>query len=103
MPDNPFGMHQFVADTRRYARILWGACDALDEPRALGPVHEIAAQTSVLDGRATPADDSRDWLFRSPAAIPSSYPRPSPARQNAFRRLFAMRSWPQCTAACTNV
>ena len=26
-------------------------------------MHEIAAQTSVLDGRTAPADESRDWLF----------------------------------------
>src|SRR5271168_398220 len=32
-------VEQFIADTRRHARILWGACDALDTPRALGPVH----------------------------------------------------------------
>jgi DNA-binding CsgD family transcriptional regulator len=56
-------VEQFVADTRRHARILWGACDALDTPRALGPVHEIAAQTPVLDGLTTAADASRDWLF----------------------------------------
>ncbi len=56
-------VEQFVTDTRRHARILWGACDALDTPRALGPVHEIAAQTSVLDGRAALPDESRDWLF----------------------------------------
>jgi DNA-binding CsgD family transcriptional regulator len=56
-------VEQFVADTRRHARVLWGACDALDTPRALGPVHEIAAQTSILDGRPAPADESRDWLF----------------------------------------
>ena len=56
-------VEQFVADTRRDARVLWGACDALDTPRALGPVHEIAAQTSILDGRSAPADESRDWLF----------------------------------------
>jgi DNA-binding CsgD family transcriptional regulator/tetratricopeptide (TPR) repeat protein len=56
-------VEKFVADTRRHARILWGACDALDTPRALGPVHEIAAQTPILDGRTAPPDDSRDWLF----------------------------------------
>lgn len=56
-------VEQFVADTRRHARILWGACDALDTPRALGPVHEIAAQTPVLDGRSSLPDESRDWLF----------------------------------------
>ncbi len=56
-------VEQFVAQTRRQARILWGACDALDTPRALGPVYEIAAQTPVLDGRTSLPDESRDWLF----------------------------------------
>ncbi|HEY2780236.1 MAG TPA: AAA family ATPase [Steroidobacteraceae bacterium] len=56
-------VEQFVAASRRHARVLWGACDALDTPRALGPVHEIAAQTPVLDGRTTLPDESRDWLF----------------------------------------
>ena len=56
-------VEQFVAQTRRHARILWGACDALDTPRALGPVHEIAAQTPVLDGHSRLPDESRDWLF----------------------------------------
>jgi len=56
-------VEHFVADTRRHARVLWGACDALDTPRALGPVHEIAAQTSILDGRTAPPDEPRDWLF----------------------------------------
>jgi DNA-binding CsgD family transcriptional regulator len=56
-------VEQFVSEMRRNARILWGACDALDTPRALGPVHEIAAQTSVLDGRVALPEESRDWLF----------------------------------------
>ena len=56
-------VEQFVAETRRSARILWGACDALDTPRALGPVHEIAAQTEVLHGHGSIPDESRDRLF----------------------------------------
>src|SRR5580693_2577182 len=40
-------VEQFVADTRRHARILWGACDALDRPGARGPVHEIAAPHKI--------------------------------------------------------
>lgn len=56
-------VEQFVSDTRRQARVLWGACDALDTPRALGPVHEIAAQITVFDGRVVNPDESRDWLF----------------------------------------
>src|SRR5882757_11209223 len=58
-------VEQFVAETKRHARILWGACDALDTPRALGPVHEIAAQTSIFDGHAALPNESRDWLFGS--------------------------------------
>jgi DNA-binding CsgD family transcriptional regulator/tetratricopeptide (TPR) repeat protein len=56
-------VEQFVSETKRQARILWGACDALDTPRALGPVHEIAAQTMLFDGRASLPNESRDGLF----------------------------------------
>ena len=56
-------VEQFVAAIRQSARILWGACDALDTPRALGPVHEIAAQTAILEEHVAVAGESRDWLF----------------------------------------
>jgi len=55
---------QFVSAPRRDACTLWGACDALTTPRALGPIQEIAAQTTVGDGHDLRADESRDWLFR---------------------------------------
>lgn len=55
-------VERFVSEHRRDTRALWGACDALSTPRALAPVHEIAAQTS--SGRAARDGDSRDWLFR---------------------------------------
>jgi DNA-binding CsgD family transcriptional regulator len=58
-------VEQFVAETRQHARILWGACDALDTPRALGPVHEIASQSSVWERQAEVPGESRDWLFGS--------------------------------------
>ncbi len=58
-------VEQFVAEAGCGARILWGACDALGTPRALGPVHEIAAQTPIDDGPTRLADGSRDWLFRA--------------------------------------
>ena len=58
-------VERFVSEHRRDARTLWGACDALSTPRALAPVHEIAAQTAGAAGRAACDDDeSRDWLFR---------------------------------------
>ncbi len=54
----------FASVHRRDASTLWGACDALSTPRALGPIQEIAAQTGVGDGHSPGADESRDWLFR---------------------------------------
>jgi ATP/maltotriose-dependent transcriptional regulator MalT len=57
-------VERFVSEHRRDARTLWGACDALSTPRALAPVHEIAAQTAALDGRGIRDDDSGDRLFR---------------------------------------
>lgn len=58
-------VERFVTEHRRDARSLWGACDALATPRALAPVYEIAAQTSVLAGRGTRDDQARDSLFRT--------------------------------------
>jgi DNA-binding CsgD family transcriptional regulator len=58
-------VERFASDHRRDAHTLWGSCDGLATPRALAPIHEIAVQTSVLDGRAAPGDEPRDWLFRS--------------------------------------
>lgn len=58
-------VERFVAEHRRDARPLWGACDALSTPRALVPVYEIAAQTSVLAGTGIRDDQARDSLFRS--------------------------------------
>lgn len=57
-------VERFVADHRREARALWGACDGLTTPRALAPVHEIAAQIADR-GRPLPYDEeARDRLFR---------------------------------------
>jgi DNA-binding CsgD family transcriptional regulator len=57
-------VERFTSEHRGEARTLWGACDGLSTPRALAPVHEIAAQTLALSGRDTRDDESRDWLFR---------------------------------------
>ena len=57
-------VERFVSEHRRDVRTLWGACDGLATPRALAPVHEIAAQTGVL-GRAARDDKSIDQLFRA--------------------------------------
>src|SRR5689334_848465 len=57
-------VERFTSAHRRDVRTLWGACDALATPRALAPVHEIAAQTLVLAEPTGPADESVDSLFR---------------------------------------
>ena len=58
-------VERFVSEHRRDACILHGSCDALATPRALAPIHEIAAQTAIFTGRAAREDGSRDWLFQS--------------------------------------
>jgi DNA-binding CsgD family transcriptional regulator len=58
-------VERFVSEHRRDVRTLWGACDALATPRALAPIHEIAAQTLVLGGRVARDDESLDRLFRA--------------------------------------
>ena len=45
-------VERFTSVHRRDVRTLWGACDALATPRALAPIHEIAAQTLVPRERA---------------------------------------------------
>jgi DNA-binding CsgD family transcriptional regulator/tetratricopeptide (TPR) repeat protein len=58
-------VEHFAAEHRRDARTLWGACDALETPRALGPVHELAAQLpgAAIDAGGVP--HSRERLFRA--------------------------------------
>ena len=58
-------VEHFAAEHRRDARTLWGACDALETPRALGPVYELAAQLprAAIDSDAPLR--SRERLFRA--------------------------------------
>ena len=52
----------FARSAGARARVLWGACDPLLTPRALGPVHDIARQAGgALRERI--ADGERDALF----------------------------------------
>ena len=57
-------VERFVSEHRRDARALWGACDGLSTPRALAPVHEIAAQTAQFGSSLTRDSESGDRLFR---------------------------------------
>lgn len=58
-------VERFVAENRRDARTLWGACDALSTPRALAAVQEIAAQSAALGGALLRHGESPELLFRA--------------------------------------
>jgi DNA-binding CsgD family transcriptional regulator len=58
-------IERFTLEHRRDARALWGACDSLATPSALAPVHEIAAQTSLISSVVGAGSASRDWLFHA--------------------------------------
>ena len=53
----------FASQPRRGVRIVWGACDALETPRALGPIHEIAAALGVAGPDAELGEHSRAEFF----------------------------------------
>src|SRR3954447_7265618 len=46
-------VRRFTDEQRGSARVLWGACDALFTPRALGPLVDVAEETGGDPGRAT--------------------------------------------------
>ncbi len=56
---------RFALEHRRDARALWGACDSMATPSVLAPVHEIAAQTSLMSSAVAAESASRDWLFHA--------------------------------------
>jgi DNA-binding SARP family transcriptional activator/tetratricopeptide (TPR) repeat protein len=54
-------LRRFAADAPPTARVLWGACDALFTPRALGPLLDVAEATAgeleeLVAGEARPHD-----------------------------------------------
>jgi ATP/maltotriose-dependent transcriptional regulator MalT len=53
----------FVSVSRRGVRTVWGACDALQTPRALGPIHEIAASLAVASPAGEQGEHSRPEFF----------------------------------------
>ena len=57
-------VERFVSEHRRDARTFWGACDGLSTPRALAPVHEIAAQIAQSGSPLTRDGEFGDHLFR---------------------------------------
>jgi DNA-binding CsgD family transcriptional regulator/tetratricopeptide (TPR) repeat protein len=50
-------------DAGSRARFLWGACDPLLTPRALGPIHDIARQAGGGLADAVAGDASREAVF----------------------------------------
>ncbi|HEY1282855.1 MAG TPA: AAA family ATPase, partial [Steroidobacteraceae bacterium] len=54
----------FAVRHRAVVRTLWGTCDALTPPRALGPVQELAARLPSTPAQAQQDAASREKLFR---------------------------------------
>ncbi|TWJ22936.1 ATP-binding protein [Micromonospora endolithica] len=79
--------HAFAAATAGRARLLWGSCDPLLTPRALGPLHDIARQAGgeLRDRMARLHGDSPD----GPAGTGL------PARGAAFEALLEILTGPR--------
>jgi DNA-binding CsgD family transcriptional regulator len=56
-------MEEFVQQSGRAPRVLWGHSDALQTSRVLGPVNEIFARTTLSPGPPPESDLSRELLF----------------------------------------
>ncbi|HKE45122.1 MAG TPA: AAA family ATPase [Steroidobacteraceae bacterium] len=54
----------FTSGVRRGVRIAWGACDALQTPRTLGPIHEVAAALSVASPDAAQGEQRPEFFAR---------------------------------------
>jgi DNA-binding CsgD family transcriptional regulator/tetratricopeptide (TPR) repeat protein len=56
-------VEEFVRQTARAARVLWGHCDALQTSRVLGPVNEVVAGLSLLPDAPRESGVSPEQLF----------------------------------------
>src|SRR3954471_9932298 len=69
-------VRRFTDEHRGSARILWGACDALFTPRALGPLVDVAEETGRDLAQAVPGDAGAP---EGGHARPRARARPAPA------------------------
>jgi len=61
-------VERFVADHRRDARTLWGACDALSTPRALAPVYgKLHLSAKTIDHQVSSILEKLDVRTRTEA------------------------------------
>jgi ATP/maltotriose-dependent transcriptional regulator MalT len=56
-------VEQFIKQTPRTTRFLWGHCDALETSRVLGPINEVIAGMSIAAGTGAAARSPREQLF----------------------------------------
>jgi DNA-binding CsgD family transcriptional regulator/tetratricopeptide (TPR) repeat protein len=54
---------EFVRRCGARARVLWGGCDRLVTPRALGPLHDIGRQVGGALAQSLRAGDAQDVIF----------------------------------------
>jgi DNA-binding CsgD family transcriptional regulator len=86
---------EFASRWRTRARVLWGACDPLLTPRALGPLHDIGHQTGGLLA-ARLASGSREEIFAAlldELSGPRQRPRPVVVVEDAHWADEATLEW----------
>ena len=65
-------VEQFIKQSPRGTRVVWGHCDALETSRVLGPVNEVIAAMGVSRNAGAVAAASRERLFPDVLALLSS-------------------------------
>jgi DNA-binding CsgD family transcriptional regulator/tetratricopeptide (TPR) repeat protein len=68
-----------TTDLADQATVLWGSCDSLSTPRALGPLLDIAAQTSGDVAEALASDAPREAVLAAALRMLSANPQPTVA------------------------
>src|SRR5262245_23160884 len=57
-------VEEFTRTVRRGVRVVWGACDALQTPRTLGPIPEVAAALSVASPEGGHDEQRQEFFAR---------------------------------------
>lgn len=57
-------VEKFAGSMRPDVRVVWGTCDALQTPRTLGPIHEVAASLAVASPDAAHGGQRPEFFAR---------------------------------------
>ena len=70
-------LHHAVHELANNATVLWGACDSLSTPRALGPLADIATQCGGELAEMLVSGAPREAVFGATLRLLSARPRPT--------------------------